>query len=157
LALCPAPLLAADKDKARPADNWPNWRGPLHGGAAPKAKPPLTWDAKTNVAWKTAIPGRGSASPIVWGDQAFVLTAIDTGNTAHPKDIPHPDERFKDKKKTTATNTWHQFVVMAIDRNTGKVKWQKTCAERVPHEGHHFTHSYAAGSPVTDGERLIVS
>jgi outer membrane protein assembly factor BamB len=29
-------------------------------------------------------------------------------------------------------------------------------AEAVPHEGHHSTHSYAAGSPTTDGERLYV-
>jgi outer membrane protein assembly factor BamB len=158
-ALAPLTLLAADKEKQRPdpADNWPNWRGPLLSGAAPKAKPPLKWDARTNVAWKAAIPGRGSASPIVWGDQVFVLTAIDTGKKADPKDVPKPDERFKGKKKTTAPDTWHQFVVLAIDRNTGKERWRKTCAERVPHEGHHDSHSYAAGSPVTDGERLIAS
>ena len=27
----------------------------------------------------------------------------------------------------------------------------------MPHEGHHDTHSYAAGSPTTDGKRLYVS
>jgi hypothetical protein len=41
---------------------------------------------------------------------------------------------------------------MCIDRNTGKTIWQKTAAELLPHEGHHQTGSFAAGSPVTDGK-----
>ena len=52
---------------------------------------------------------------------------------------------------------FHQFVVMCIDRNTGKTIWQKTAAELLPHEGHHQTGSFAAGSPVTDGKYLYVS
>ena len=48
-------------------------------GVAPAGTPPLKWDPETNVKWKTAIPGRGSASPIVWEDRVFILTAVDTG------------------------------------------------------------------------------
>src|SRR4051794_29028108 len=68
----------ASFDKAR-LENWHHWRGPEANGTAPKADPPITWDAKTNIQWKVAVPGRGSATPIVWGDQVFVVTAIDTG------------------------------------------------------------------------------
>jgi outer membrane protein assembly factor BamB len=48
-------------------------------------------------------------------------------------------------------------VVLSFDRHTGKMRWRHTAAEKVPHEGHHPSHSYAAGSPTTDGERLYVS
>ena len=143
-------------DKIDPAQQWPQWRGPSLDGASSQANPPLTWDASTNIAWKTPLEGRGSATPIVWGDQVFVTTAIDTGRKADAEDIPKPDPRFAEKK-TDAPDTWHRFVVIALDRTTGTVLWEKTCAEKVPHEGHHTTHSYAAASPVTDGQRLIVS
>jgi outer membrane protein assembly factor BamB len=117
----------------------------------------LRFGPETNVAWKAAIPGRGSATPIVWGKRVFVLTAVDTGKEADPKDIPKPDPRFEKTKKTNAPTTYHRFVVLALDRDSGKILWQKTVAERVPHEGHHESHTYAAGSPTTDGERLIAS
>jgi outer membrane protein assembly factor BamB len=136
-------------------DNWHHWRGPLASGTAPKADPPLVWDAKKNVRWKAAVPGRGSATPIVWGDQVFVVTAIDTGRVAAAEDLPKVDPALE--RKTTAPNTHHQFVVLAFDRHSGKLRWQRQAAEKVPHEGHHFSHSYAAGSPTTDGQRLYVS
>src|SRR6476619_5651776 len=79
--------------------NWPQWRGPLATGVAPEGDPPTKWDEKTNVRWKTTLPGRGSSTPIVWGDQIFVLTAVDTGRTADAKDIPTPDARFEKKTK----------------------------------------------------------
>ncbi len=146
----------AHAESLDPQAQWPHWRGPLQNGSAPLASPPLKWDASTNVAWKTVVPGRGASTPIVWGDRIYLLTAIDTGRKADPKDLPDPNE-LKFEKKTTAPNTYYQFVVLAYDRATGKEVWQKQVAERVPHEGHHFTHSYAAGSPITDGKRLYCS
>ncbi len=62
-------------------NNWHRFRGPNSTGVAPNGNPPTTWDAETNVQWKVAIPGRGSASPIVWGDRVYVLTAIKTDRT----------------------------------------------------------------------------
>lgn len=136
-------------------DNWHQWRGPEATGVAPKGDPPTKWNEKTNIKWKAAIPGRGSATPIVWGDQVFIATTIDTGKEAEEKDLPKSDP--KREKKTRAPKTYHQFVVLSLDRQTGKVRWQQTAAERVPHEGHHPTHSYAAFSPITDGKFLYVS
>lgn len=143
-------------DAVDPAHQWAQWRGPSLNGASATAQPPLTWDAETNIAWKTPIAGRGSATPIVWGDRVFITTAVDTGRKADPQDLPPPNPKFANKK-TEAPDTWHQFIVMALERKSGKVLWEKVCAEKVPHEGHHATHNYAASSPVTDGERLIVS
>ncbi len=147
---------AEDADFARQRlDNWHQWRGPLANGTAPHGKPPVKWDSQTNLKWKTELPGLGSATPIVWGDLVFVLTALDTGREADPADIPKADPRFE--KKTTPPTTYHQFIVLAIDRNTGAVRWKHVAAELVPHEGHHPTHSYAAYSPTTDGKFLYVS
>jgi outer membrane protein assembly factor BamB len=148
-------LASAADTQPSPLDNWPQWRGPEATGMAPTADPPLRWDDHTNIKWKTALPGRGSSTPIVWGDQVFLLTVIDTGRAAKPDDIPKPDPRFE--SKTKPPTTYHQFVVLSIDRQTGKIRWRQTAAERVPHEGHHPTHSYAAGSPTTDGKRLYAS
>ncbi len=136
-------------------DNWPHWRGPLANGTAPKADPPVTWDAATNIKWKVELPGRGSATPIVWGDRVFVVTAIKTDRVAGPNDLPKADPQFE--KKTTAPRNFHQFVVLCYDRKDGSLLWKDTANEAVPHEGHHETHSYAAGSPTTDGQSLYVS
>ena len=50
----------------------------------------------------------------------------------------------------------YEFVVLALDRGTGKTIWQKTARKEVPHEGRHQTNTFASASPVTDGEYLYV-
>jgi outer membrane protein assembly factor BamB len=144
-----------DPARASYLDNWHHWRGPLADGTAPKGDPPVSWDANTNIKWKAELPGRGSATPIVWGDQVFVVTAIKTDRTADAADLPKTDPKFR--KNTKPPTNYYQFVVLSFDRDTGKLRWKQTAAERVPHEGHHQTHSYAAGSPTTDGKYLYVS
>lgn len=137
-------------------DNWPHWRGPTANGVADAtAAPPLKWNADTNIKWKVPLPGRGSATPIVWGDRIYLATAIKTDREATPAEMPKPDPRFQ--TRTKPPTHFYKFDVLCLDRNTGKILWQKTLNEAVPHEGHHETHSYAAGSPTTDGKRLYVS
>ena len=58
------------------ADNWGHWRGPNGNGAAENASPPTQWSDTENVKWKVAIPGKGSGSPVVWGDKVFVVTGV---------------------------------------------------------------------------------
>src|SRR5437879_4926175 len=91
----------------KPDQQWPHWRGPLATGAAPHGDPPVTWDEKTNIKWKTEIPGRGSSTPVVWGDCVFVATALDTGRVAKAEDLPRTDPKLE--KKTKAPNTYHRF------------------------------------------------
>src|SRR6266545_4470650 len=57
---------------------WPQWRGPLMNGVAPHADPPIEWSETKNIKWKVEIPGKGSATPVVWGERIFVLTAVST-------------------------------------------------------------------------------
>lgn len=143
---------AADKEKEQ---NWHQWRGPHANGSAPTADPPTKWDAKTNVAWKAELPGRGSSTPVVWGDRVFVLSALKTEREAKPGELPKPDPQFD--VKTAPPAHFYKFIVLCFDRATGKKLWEKVVAEAVPHEGHHKSHSYAAGSPTTDGKFLYAS
>lgn len=143
------PSLQADEPQSQ---NWPHWRGPTADGRADaSAHPPTHWDAKKNIRWTAELPGEGSATPVVWGDQVFVLSAEATDRK--PEKPPVAD----DADKTTPPGVYYRFIVTSIDRNTGKVRWQKIATEQVPHEGKHQTHTYAAGSPTTDGERLYAS
>ena len=49
----------------------------------------------------------------------------------------------------------HKFVVLCLDRNTGKFLWERTVNVVKPHEGYHARYgSFASHSPVTDGKRV---
>ena len=67
---------------------WPQWRGPLASGVAPQARPPVEWSETKNVRWKVEVPGRGSSSPIVWGDLVIVTTAVPIDKPLQPKAAP---------------------------------------------------------------------
>ena len=58
---------------------WAQWRGPSMTGVSRTAKPPIEWSETKNIKWKVEIPGRGSASPVVWGDRIYLLTAVPVG------------------------------------------------------------------------------
>jgi outer membrane protein assembly factor BamB len=62
------------------ADNWPNWRGPANNGVAPGRGYPTKWSATENIAWKVALPGKGTSTPVVWGDSIFVTCSLDSRN-----------------------------------------------------------------------------
>lgn len=215
---------------------WPTWRGNSQTGVVVGEKPPLQWSDDSNIKWKTSIPGAGLASPIIWGDRIFLLTAVAQGEEpsgqvdarrrassgagdrprgrpearggevgARPGGGPGGGERPNREEllnrfdkdgdgqldeeeraalrasfsrdvgvrpisggqrggrggqaggpgRGRATPTVAQeFSVMALDRGTGEVLWQKSARVEVPHEGHHPTNTYASASPVTDGEHL---
>lgn len=120
------------------AENWPAWRGILANGVSPAAKPPVKWDEKVNVKWKVRVPGRGDASPIVWGNKIFIQTAV----PASGKSAPSPSEV-------------HKFMILCLDRQTGKTIWEKVVSEEQPHEGYHQSDgTFASGSCLTDGTNL---
>ena len=68
--------------------NWPQWRGPAETGAALYGNPPVEFSETKNIKWKIEIPGKGHATPIVWGDQIIVQTAVPTDKKPAPGE-PH--------------------------------------------------------------------
>lgn len=140
IGYCLLPLLAWAADE--PNHNWPQWRGPLGTGAAPSSNPPATWSETENIRWKVPIPGQGHASPIAWSDRVFVLTAIQTDQSLPQEESDSPANIYK-------------FDIIALDRQSGNILWQRTARAEPPHEGTHQDGSWAPASPATDGERVF--
>jgi len=128
---------------ANSPEYWPQWRGPQATGVSPNGDPPIEWAENMNIRWKVAVPGKGHASPIVWDQSVFITTAIRT------------DKRNKIEGKGGIKPTHVlQFDLLALDRRTGKLLWQRTARQQAPHEGTHATATWASNSPVTDGEHV---
>ncbi len=133
--------------------NWPQWRGPFATGVAPAGDPPVEWNENMNVKWKAEIPGRGHATPIIWGDQIFLLSAVQTDVLVEPEQ-PAEDQPENQPMSPTNADYIHEFVVLSVDRNTGKIQWQTKVREELPHSNTHEFGSWASNSPVTDGESI---
>jgi outer membrane protein assembly factor BamB len=170
VALCL--LTGALSVNSAPADpaHWPQWRGPFFNGMARTAAPVEFGDAK-NVKWKIAVAGRGFSTPVIWGDKMFLTTAVPTGKTAAP--TPASDNQAAPGAPAggpgrrgggggpgggAGAGEEHKFIVMCLDRKTGKTLWERTARTATPHEGYHRTYgSFASNSPVTDGRYVYVS
>jgi outer membrane protein assembly factor BamB len=134
----------------QPAEQfWAQWRGPQGNGVSTTANPPVEWSETSNIKWKVEIPGRGSASPVVWGDRVYLLTAVPTGVPASASHEP---------RGGMEPRVAHRFTVMAIDRRDGKVVWERVARETVPHSGTRQDNgTWASASAVTDGQQVIAN
>lgn len=88
LTICGLTLALAITTFSR-GDDWPQWRGPDGTGFAPNCYPPTQWSESNNVRWKVEVPGSGHASPIVFGDRVYIITALKTEQTA--KAVPEAE------------------------------------------------------------------
>jgi outer membrane protein assembly factor BamB len=111
------------------AENWPCWRGPRGDGTSKEASAPIHWDGSSNFVWRTALPGFGHASPIVWGERIFTVAAL--------------------------TDT-QERVLHCLDRKSGSILWQQTVLKAAlePKQGEN---SYASSTPATDGQKVYVA
>ena len=133
--------------------NWPQWRGPYATGVVPPGNPPIEWNESMNVKWKVEIPGKGHATPIIWGDQIILLSAVQSDKKVEPEE-QEEDQQENQWMSPTTTDYIHKFVVFSVDRNSGKIRWQTTVREELPHSSTHQFGSWASGSPVTDGVNI---
>jgi outer membrane protein assembly factor BamB len=137
---------------------WPEWRGPLGTGEAPTGNPPIEFSETANVRWKTAIPGAGASTPIVWGDTIYLQTAEPVGGEKAPRQTSFAfganQDVYYGRTYYRATHDY-AFSLVAIDRATGAVKWRKVLRTEQPSEGRHPTNTFASASPATDGKHLI--
>jgi len=146
--------------------HWPQWRGPFFNGMARTAAP-TDFSLTKNVKWKVALEGRGFSTPVIWGDKMFLTTAIPTGKTAtapaaeNAQQAPGGGGRGPGGGGPgggAASGEEHKFVVMCLDRKTGKTLWEKVVKTAVPHEGYHRQYgSFASNAPVTDGKFVYFS
>lgn len=111
------------------------WRGFLgrNGRATAPSQVPTKWSAKENMLWKADLPGSGSSSPIVVGQQLVLTCYVDEGT---PK-----------------------RSVMSFDKTTGGLLWQTDFPidyREDPERGYLTEHGYASNSPVGDGKSIFV-
>jgi outer membrane protein assembly factor BamB len=127
----PLLFLAALLTSSALAADWPDFRGPSHDGQAPAgSKLPVTWSESEHVAWKTAIPGKGWCTPVVWGDQVWLTTATEDGK---------------------------EQSVFCLDRLTGKVLHQQLLFENAtPAPLGNDRNTYASPSPVIEEGRVYL-
>jgi outer membrane protein assembly factor BamB len=111
------------------AQNWPCWRGPNGDGTSTETNLPTRWDSTTNIIWKSKVPGIGHASPIVWEDKLFTVTAL---------------------------SETHEKILLCYDSRNGSLLWQKTVLKG-SWEDKHSDNSFASGTPATDGKLVYVS
>lgn len=136
--------------KAAVTSNWPAFRGPNAAGTAQGATP-ARWDLESgeNVLFKVAVPGRGHASPVIWGDKVFLATAV----------ADHDEGEFRSglSGDVDVIDIEGEYVwkMMALDKRSGDVIWSHDAAKGTPRSAHHFKATQANSTPVTDGKVVV--
>ena len=131
--------------------SWPSFRGVRASGVADGQNLPDRWDVATgeNILWRVKVPGLSHSSPVVWGDRLFVATAISTDpNAGFRKGLYGDGDASTDR-------TPQRWVLMAIDKRTGKTLWERTAAEGEPLNKRHVKNTYASATPATDGRMVV--
>jgi len=134
------------------AQNWPQFRGPGATGVTEGAAKPVKFDGSTsqNVVWKTEIPGLSHASPIVWGNKVFVVTAVSSEKDETRYGLYGDVAPVKNDPK-------HSWKIYALDKQKGTILWERVAYEGLPKVKRHPKSTHAASTPVTDGKYLIVN
>ncbi|WP_298860112.1 PQQ-binding-like beta-propeller repeat protein [uncultured Gimesia sp.] len=119
------------------AADWSQFRGPSGNGISNSTGLPTEWSAEKNITWKTKLPGKGSSSPVLFGNQIF-LTAY-SGYGLALEDEGNPSDL--------------RLHVISINRQNGEIMWD----ESVPplNQVQKITkrivdHGYASGTPACD-------
>ena len=117
------------------------------GRVAKLANPPTEWSETKNIKWKMEIPGRGSSSPVVWGDRIYLQTAVPVGLAG---DASHkPRGGINPRGAARVQGAGHRS-------HDGQGGVGKTAREQAPHEASHFENgTWSSGSAITDGQHVI--
>jgi outer membrane protein assembly factor BamB len=112
------------------AENWPGWRGLGTAGISLDPHLPVQWSADEHIAWRVGVPGVGKSSPVIWGENILLTSAI--GQGAAP-----------------------QLSVLCYHRADGKLKWQSSVG--TAKDSRYTINGLAAATVATDGTRIVAS
>ena len=110
----------------RAETRWPRFRGPDGTGQSADDNVPVQW-GPDDVAWRTELDGHGHSSPSVWDEMIFLSGS----------------------RKTDSGQV--ERLVACLDRNTGKVVWQRVASVGQP-EVTHGMNGFASPTCATDGQ-----
>jgi outer membrane protein assembly factor BamB len=143
-------ISAACLQASEPAQNWPAFRGTQASGVLEGHALPERWDAGKgeSVRWKTAIPGLGHSSPVIWGDRVFVTTAVREGDAELKVGL------YGDIGSVTESLD-HRWMLYCLDKKTGAILWERAVHQGVPIMKRHPKSSHANSTPATDGKHIV--
>jgi outer membrane protein assembly factor BamB len=148
LAFCYAGIVTA---QLRPERQWPVYRGYMSSGVLDNANLPDNFDIgkEVNVRWKIEVPGMGLSSPVIWGDKLLITSAISQSDITGLKPGLYGDVT------PVRDSSVHEWKVYCIDKNTGKILWDKTSFKGVPKIKRHPKSTHANTSVATDGKYAV--
>jgi outer membrane protein assembly factor BamB len=131
---------------------WPGFRGPQGSGTIEHSKPPFSWnvDSMRNIKWKTTIPGLGHSCSVIWDNLLFVTSAVSEKSDESLKVGLYGDIDM------ASDSSIMEFKVYCLDKNNGKIQWERTAHKGIPKSKRHTKASQANCTPATDGKRLVV-
>jgi len=134
-----------------PDRQWPSYRGNFSAGVLDNTNLPETFDIgnMTNVKWKTEIPGLGLSSPVIWDNKIFITSAISQADRDGFKPGIYGDI------SPVGDSSVHEWKVYCIDKNTGKMIWEKTSYKGIPRMKRHPKSTHANTSVATDGKYVV--
>jgi outer membrane protein assembly factor BamB len=123
---------------ALPAQDWPQFRGPTGMGTSTETSLPTTWSDDQGIAWKVALPGPGTSSPILVGANIYLTYYTgynEPGRPGNPSAL--------------------KLHLLALDRRTGKVHWDRDINPTLPEQPTiREGHGYASSTPAADADRI---
>jgi outer membrane protein assembly factor BamB len=130
---------------------WSQFRGYMSSGTLDGANLPETWDVKKNehILWNVEIPGLGLSSPVIWGKKLFITTAISTSDSDGLKAGIYGDIG------SVEDNSEHDWKLYCINKNSGKILWEKVSTHGIPIQKRHPKSSHANCSVATDGNFVV--
>ncbi len=132
-------------------NQWPSFRGPFARGFIDDSNCVTEWNLETgeNIIWQTEIPGLGHSCPAIWDDKIFITTAISGSGENYLKVGLYGDgDAVEDISK-------HEFKIYCLDKNSGKILWERLAVKQVPVVKRHTKASQADPTPATDGKHVL--
>ena len=124
------------------AADWPQFRGPGGRGQSSQTGLPTTWDAATNVVWKTDLPGPGASSPVTLGDKIFLTCYSGYGVEEGVGDVSQLKRHL-----------------LCLTQAEGRILWNVEQLATQPdgsYRGFTALHGYASATPAVDADGVYV-
>jgi outer membrane protein assembly factor BamB len=134
-------------------DEWSQFRGGAAVGNAGPRSLPLSWNDRTNVAWRVDIPGAGWSQPIESGGRIYLTTAV--GRGADGPSGMGGVMSMSTWGMGSAPKTPVQWRVLRLDPADGRIEWSRTVVEAVPKFAKHASNSYATETPCAAGDAIV--
>lgn len=137
--------------QVNPERQWTAYRGRFSAGVLDNANLPESFDISKmiNVRWKTEIPGLGLSSPVIWDNKIFITSAISQNDREGFKPGIYGDIA------PVSDSSMHEWKVFCINKNTGKLIWEKTAYKGIPKMKRHPKSTHANTSVATDGKYVV--